>query len=186
MAFTYERTWAFSIDNPYTPSTALDESRYGLWAVKAMLLGQMGGLVSGLWTIDSSCDSVTAGVAGDGIDRWGGAVYTLHLPAGAVIGAVSGSVWPYTTATFTGVSLNPFVTSAYPQNGTSFVLIFNEEVDEASAIDLTHYSLVPSIGILNVAKVNATTYVMTTGQQTPGQSYTLTITGVIDKAKNPI
>ncbi len=25
MAFTYERTWAFSIDNPYTPSTALDD-----------------------------------------------------------------------------------------------------------------------------------------------------------------
>jgi hypothetical protein len=68
----YERTWTFSFNNGYRAETALDQTRWQLWATKAILCGQLGGLVSGIWSVYSSCDSLTAGNAdGPGTDRWG-------------------------------------------------------------------------------------------------------------------
>jgi hypothetical protein len=66
----YERNWAFSYNNLYTPTSNLDQTQYQLWALKAMLLGQYGGLSLGLWTTEGSSDSATAG-NGDLVDRWG-------------------------------------------------------------------------------------------------------------------
>jgi hypothetical protein len=71
----YERNWAFSFATTYVPSTALDNTRHILWALKAMLCGQYGGFTQGLWQVYSSCDSVTAGNAdgpgaGGSTDRW--------------------------------------------------------------------------------------------------------------------
>jgi hypothetical protein len=79
----YERTWAFSYNNPYTPTTNADLTKYQVWALKAMLLGQWGGLTQGLWATDSSCDSVTAGTPGDLVDRWG----PTYDPTKIVLGA---------------------------------------------------------------------------------------------------
>jgi hypothetical protein len=69
----YEKTWSFSFDNAHTPANALDLTRYELWALKAMLLGQLGTWspttpTTGFWTHYGSSDSVTAGI--DGTDRW--------------------------------------------------------------------------------------------------------------------
>lgn len=64
----YERTWQFSFNNAYTPSSGLDLTRYQMWALKAMIKGELGGLTSGLWTCAGSSDSVAAGM--DGVDRW--------------------------------------------------------------------------------------------------------------------
>jgi len=89
-------------------------------------------------------------------------------------------------ANFTGASTLPLVVTAYAQNGTTFLLIFNEEVTEVSATDISNYGIVPALDIFGITKVNGTTYSMTTSQQTPGQSYTVTITGVLDLANNPI
>lgn len=68
----YERNWAFSFNNLHTVAAAVynDATCWQLWSWKALLMGQLGGLVSGLWTCYSSCDSVAFG-NGDGVDRWG-------------------------------------------------------------------------------------------------------------------
>jgi hypothetical protein len=119
-------------------------------------------------------------------DQTIGASYTLHMPPGAIADAMGGIIWTTTSVNFTGASSSPLVITAYAQTGTQFVLIFSEEVIESSATDLTHYGIVPALDIHSITKVNATTYIMNTSQQIPGQSYTVTITGVIDTAHNPI
>lgn len=68
MATSFEKTWAFDLNRAYTPASALDLTRYGLWLLAAQLTGNIGGLVSGLWTLYASSDSVTAGT--DSTDRW--------------------------------------------------------------------------------------------------------------------
>jgi hypothetical protein len=65
----YERNWAFSFDNDYSIATLSEGSRYQMWALKALLLGQLGGFTQGLWTVYGSSDGVTAGM--DAVDRWG-------------------------------------------------------------------------------------------------------------------
>ncbi len=72
MPATYnDRIWRFSFDNEYRPTSNADQTKYQLWALKAMLLGQLGGLVApGLWSVYGSSDSVAAG-NGDLVDRWG-------------------------------------------------------------------------------------------------------------------
>jgi hypothetical protein len=67
----YERTWAFSYNNQYTPTSFTDQTKYQLWALKAMLLGQYGGLTQGLWTTYSSCDGAGNFGNGDLVDWWG-------------------------------------------------------------------------------------------------------------------
>lgn len=79
------RTW-YSLGNvPYTYSGAsrwggaVDVGKMWAWLLKNLLLGvDVGGDAKvgttrnpgSLWTVRYSCDSVTAGVAGDGVDKW--------------------------------------------------------------------------------------------------------------------
>jgi hypothetical protein len=80
----YERTWASSLDQTYVAVTALAYSQYQLWSQKAMMCGQLGGLTLGLWSVYSSCDSVTAGNAdGPGTDRWGSTFDPAKIVRGA-------------------------------------------------------------------------------------------------------
>ena len=65
---TLEKTWAFDFNRAYTPSTALDLTRYTMWLLASQLTGNTGGLVSGLWTLYASSNSITAGT--DSTDRW--------------------------------------------------------------------------------------------------------------------
>jgi hypothetical protein len=84
----YERTWAFSYNNGYTPTSAADQTKYQLWALGSMLLGNLGGFTLGLWTLDSSCNSITASAPASGIDN-------LHLKSPAVYTA---SDWVHAAA----------------------------------------------------------------------------------------
>lgn len=80
----YERTWASALDQTYIAVTALSYSQYQLWSLKAMLCGQLGGLTQGLWSVYSSCDSVTAGNGdGPGTDRWGSTFDASKIVRGA-------------------------------------------------------------------------------------------------------
>jgi hypothetical protein len=88
--------------------------------------------------------------------------------------------------TYVGLGATPYVTTAYADSGESFVLIFSEEVTESSATNPAHYGIVPALDIFSITKVNATTYRMVTSVQTSGVSYQVTLTGVLDKANNPI
>lgn len=70
MSINYEKNWQFAINvGPYFPTSDVDATRYQLWALKASLKGELGGLTgSGLWTHVSSSDSVTTST---GSDLWG-------------------------------------------------------------------------------------------------------------------
>jgi hypothetical protein len=82
----YERTWAFSFDNSYATLSTADQTKRQLWDLKAMLTGQYGGLVSGLWTVYSSCDGAGNFGNGDAVDWW----TSTYTPA-KIVQAAAGS-----------------------------------------------------------------------------------------------
>lgn len=64
---TLSKTWQFNVNNQTTAQgTALADSRKTLRAIKNAMIG----FATNPWTVRYSCDSVTAGTAGDGVDRW--------------------------------------------------------------------------------------------------------------------
>lgn len=68
----YDLTWQFDINRVVaSAATHAELSKWQLWYLKAFLKGEIGGALLGLWTCYYSCDSAAAGVAGDGVDRWG-------------------------------------------------------------------------------------------------------------------
>ncbi len=75
MPLTLERSYAAAVDfNLPDVSTLQLMYRSTLWAIKAALKNTVlttGIPTSSAWAVDYSCDSVTAGAAGDGVDRWG-------------------------------------------------------------------------------------------------------------------
>jgi hypothetical protein len=66
----YERTWQFmGMQGPRVATSFADNGGYNAWAFKAFLMGQIGGINAGLWTVHGSCDGAVAAM--DGVDRWG-------------------------------------------------------------------------------------------------------------------
>ena len=64
---TLSKTWQFNVNNQTTAQgTPLADSRKTLRAIKNAMIG----FATNPWTVRYSCDSVTAGTAGDGVDRW--------------------------------------------------------------------------------------------------------------------
>jgi hypothetical protein len=127
----YERNWAFSINNLYTPTSALDYTRYQMWALKALLCGHLGGLSGGLWTVYSSCDGATAGNAdGPGTDRWLASYNGSLLVRGTssavrswiVLRGVMGPKTFYLNISFDGTSdsaWSTYLSSVAPAGGTT-------------------------------------------------------------------
>lgn len=78
-------TWYSWVDQSLPDcSTAQNQAKSVLWALKAALkgeitgptLGPAGAVPSGArWTVYQSCDSTAAGSANDGVDRWGGGTF---------------------------------------------------------------------------------------------------------------
>jgi hypothetical protein len=79
-----EKTWQFDMNRAYVPSSLAEMAKYVLWYYKAFLTGQIGGAVSGLWTLVGSSDAVTGAL--DGVDRW-----TATYNAAKLVRAASGS-----------------------------------------------------------------------------------------------
>jgi len=64
---TLSKTWQFNVNNQTTAQgTALADCRKTLRGIKDAMIG----FATNPWTVRYSCDSVTAGTAGDGVDRW--------------------------------------------------------------------------------------------------------------------
>lgn len=64
---TLSKTWQFNVNNQTTAQgSALADSRKTLRGIKDAMIG----FATNPWTVRYSCDSVTAGTAGDGVDRW--------------------------------------------------------------------------------------------------------------------
>ena len=94
--------------------------------------------------------------------------------------------WISAPQTVTGVGVLPYVTTAYARDNNTFVLIFSEDVTESSATNIANYVITPALDIVSIVKLNSTTYAMTTSQQTANTAYHVTLTGIIDRANNPI
>ena len=96
-------------------------------------------------------------------------------------------------AAFTGIGLGPAVISpAVPKSVTEVWVTFSEAVEEVSAEDITHYAIASStppstLSVLVAEKINPTTVKLTTGAQTSGRAYVITVsTDVTDIAGNPV
>lgn len=64
---TLVKTWQYNVNQTIAAAgTALDDNRKLLKAIKDSLLG----FGSGAWTTSYSCNGITAGTPGDGVDRW--------------------------------------------------------------------------------------------------------------------
>lgn len=150
-----------------------------LWSITT---GTPGAVIPTINSISFAGDSVLVHTSEVTI----GASYTIIAPVGGIFNTISGVVWIGNTANFTGAGDSPQVTSAFPTDATHITLIFNEEVDQGSATDPSHYSIVPALNIVAITKINAITYQLTVNPMTPGQTYSITLTNIIDKAKNPI
>jgi hypothetical protein len=109
---------------------------------------------------------------------------SVHLVPSYGIGGTS--EWVPTPLSVTGVGVTPFVSTAYALNSTTFVLIFSEEVTEASATNIGNYAISPALDIHGITKVDTLTYHMATSLQTANTTYHVTLTGVLDRANNPI
>lgn len=79
---TLEKTWIFNVNNAQGAlGTGTLSNRQILFQIKQALIGSLGSWTNAsggsiaspstlLWTVAYSCDSSTAGTAGDGVDRW--------------------------------------------------------------------------------------------------------------------
>lgn len=101
---------------------------------------------------------------------------------------VTGNTYEWLSAPIavTGVGVLPYVVTAWAESNTTFVLIFSEAVVESSAVNIANYAIAPALDIISIEKVDSTTYRMHTSQQTGNTNYSVTLTGVIDPANNPI
>lgn len=72
-------------------STTLRLAQWSIWHLVEMLSGTIGGLTAGVWTVDSSSDSVSAGAG----DKWGGATF---IPSKLVRNASGAHSWMALTA----------------------------------------------------------------------------------------
>jgi hypothetical protein len=66
----YERAWQFAYNRSFTPTSTLQLSKWQLWTIKALLLGHVGGMSLGNWTLIGSSNGTTGAL--DAVDRWVG------------------------------------------------------------------------------------------------------------------
>jgi hypothetical protein len=69
---TLLKTWRFNVNKIQASAANLDWHRQMMRAIKDALIGDgaWGTEPTSIWTVDYSCDSVTAGTPGDAVDRW--------------------------------------------------------------------------------------------------------------------
>lgn len=86
----------------------------------------------------------------------------------------------------TGDVVAPVVYSASSQNGTTVIVIFSEPVVSSEALVAENYTFDGGLTSVSVGQVSETAYQVTTTAQTPGTSYTVTVSNVHDLNGNLI
>lgn len=134
-ATTFEKTWQFDMNRAYTPSNALDLTRYTMWYIAAVLTGNLGGMTgASLWTLYASSNSSTAGT--DATDRW--------VLAGPYDGTkiVRGS----------GSNAHSWIVlrSGLTMNGIQFYMILSFNTSTDAAIRLSYCKAAPTGGSTTV------------------------------------
>lgn len=96
---------------------------------------------------------------------------------------------PYVTFTASGDTIRPVIYSVQAPQRNKVKVIYSEAVlmttDADGALNLANYSI-PGLTILNAASIAVDQVMLTTSLQTPGQTYSLTISNVEDLNGNPI
>jgi len=113
-----------------------------------------------------------------------GCLYVLNIASGLV--SMSGVANTQSSHNFTGVGAYPSLLSAVPQSPSSVLLTFSEPVNEAEAMLITNYSVTGGLALLRVSHLFDCSYLLTTGVQTPGVIYTVTVSGIHDLAGNVV
>ena len=69
---TKVKTWRFNTNRTKTTASNLVYHQQLILDIKNALIGDGNWDTepTGIWTVDHSCDGVTAGTPGDGVDRW--------------------------------------------------------------------------------------------------------------------
>lgn len=86
---------------------------------------------------------------------------------------------------YTSVGVAPYIALAASLGGHSLKVIYSEPVVAADALDIANYSI-PGLTVLGAAYETDSVYILTTSLQTPGTSYTVTVTNVRDLKNNPV
>lgn len=137
-------------------------------------------------------------------DLLAGVGYRVDSPAGAYPSNFGGSFYSPETATvllptyglydgdftipFVSVAQAPTIIAAEAIDGNTLRVIFSESVLDADALIPTNYVITGGGGLTVSAVVKETDrfYVLTTSDQTPGVTYTVTVSNVRDLKQNPV
>ncbi len=81
------RSWYVDPNRNADNTSAANMAKWVAWYHTAFPLGLIGGATgAGVWAPYYSCDSVTAGTAGDGVNRWGGGTFDATKIVGNTAG----------------------------------------------------------------------------------------------------
>lgn len=116
-----------------------------------------------------------------------GGIYTINLPFVGLRDTPTNNLYqgPF-TYNFTATGIAPFITIATSLDAFRVQVNYSEPVVVADALVVGNYSITPSITIFSVVQNSPISYTLTTSQQTPGTSYTITVTNVRDLQNNPV
>lgn len=120
----------------------------------------------------------------------GGDLYTLNIPLVGITDttmALNPYPGPY-AQNFYAVATGPAISLAYAPDGINVRVIFNVPVVMAEAAIAANYVITGSGGLTVTAATveTANSVLLTTSLQTPGASYTLTVSNIHDIYGNPI
>ncbi len=85
----------------------------------------------------------------------------------------------------TGDQQAPKILEVKTVSAQQLVVVYDEKVETASAQNLTHYQIQPALGILSATlAADGLSATLKTNAHSPGQTYTLTVTGIKDLARS--
>lgn len=148
------------------------------------------------WTINATSPAVavtvtSVTVVGDTVklfitEATNGGTYTIVIPTYGVNSDIGGGYQGPYSATFTGVGIPPIIAQASAIDAFRVRVIYSEPVVVSEATNPANYSVSPTLSVFSVTSDSSSNFIVTTSQQTPGTSYTLTASNIHDEKGNLI
>lgn len=114
------------------------------------------------------------------------ALYRLNVPYAGLVDTLGNVVNAPYSATFFGYGFSPTVLMARAVDARILEIIFSENVVESDALDITNYSITPSVSVLRAEKVVDSIYRLHTTHQIELAPYQVDIENIRDLANNPV
>lgn len=113
--------------------------------------------------------------------------YQLTVPTIGLVSVTNKTYQGPFLFSYVGVGHGPIPLLARSIDARTMEIVFNEALDEASAMNPANYSVAPPLAIISVVKTGLdTVYRLTTGRQDRGTLYTVTLTNVKNPQGNPL